>query len=116
MDGGEARAGSPRLSRLRRAEHLHRGGLLEEGQSPRRHCRRRSGSRGRRGGPLMAADNYEGAIPLGSNIASADIPLPAVRDYEQVDREIAGTLAPSFGWFGALGVAVLLFLWGAGVW
>jgi molybdopterin-containing oxidoreductase family membrane subunit len=64
----------------------------------------------------MAADNYEGAIPLGSNIASADIPLPAVRDYEQVDREIAGTLAPSFGWFGALGVAVLLFLWGAGVW
>jgi Ni/Fe-hydrogenase subunit HybB-like protein len=64
----------------------------------------------------MAPDNYEGAIPLGSNIASADIPLPAVRDYEQVDREIAGTLAPTFGWFGALGVAVLLFLWGAGVW
>ncbi len=54
--------------------------------------------------------------PLRPNIASADVQLPAVRDYEQVDREISGTLKPSAGWFAALGLAVALFLWGAGTW
>ena len=27
--------------------------------------------------------------------------FPAVRDYEQVDREIIGTLRPTLGWFVA---------------
>src|SRR5256886_741716 len=50
------------------------------------------------------------------NIATADVRLPAVRSYEQVDREIAGTLHPSLGWFALLGVAVLCFLIGASTW
>ena len=50
------------------------------------------------------------------NVASANVQLPGVRDYEQVDNEIAGSLAPSAGWFGALGLAIVLFLWGAGAW
>ena len=41
------------------------------------------------------------------NIASANVQLPAVADYEQVDREILGTLKPTFAWLAALGVAVL---------
>ncbi|HEX8851139.1 MAG TPA: NrfD/PsrC family molybdoenzyme membrane anchor subunit, partial [Gemmatimonadaceae bacterium] len=68
----------------------------------------------------MAMRNYDDVVVDGAlrrpNVASADIQLPAVRDYEQVDREIASTLSPTFGWFGALGVAILLFLWGAGTW
>ena len=54
--------------------------------------------------------------PVRPNIASANIPLPGVRDYEQVDREISATLSPTLGWFILLGVAILLFLWGAGTW
>src|SRR5919112_66430 len=50
--------------------------------------------------------------PRRPNIASADIQLPSVRDYEQVDHAIAGTLRPTLGWFALLGIAVLLFLWG----
>jgi molybdopterin-containing oxidoreductase family membrane subunit len=50
------------------------------------------------------------------NVAEANLQLPGVRDYEQVDNEIVGTLRPTAGWFGALGVAILLFLWGAGAW
>ena len=50
------------------------------------------------------------------NVASANVQLPGVRDYEQVDNEIAATLTPSGGWFAALGVSILLFLWGAGTW
>ena len=38
------------------------------------------------------------------NVPSAAVRFPAVRDYEQVDREIAGTLRPTLGWFAALGV------------
>ena len=38
--------------------------------------------------------------------------LPAVRDYEQVDREIIGTLRPTLGWFAALGIAILCLLIG----
>ncbi|HEX4932806.1 MAG TPA: hydrogenase, partial [Gemmatimonadaceae bacterium] len=56
------------------------------------------------------------AEPLRPNIASADVQLPGVRDYEQVDNEIAATLKPTAGWFGALGVAILLFLVGAAAW
>src|SRR3712207_907943 len=51
-----------------------------------------------------------------SNVASANVQLPAVADYEQVDNEIIGTLSPSPGWFAALGVAILLMLWGAAMW
>src|SRR5687768_8715346 len=53
--------------------------------------------------------------PLGSNIASANIQLPAVGSYEQVDREIAGTLRPTYGWFALVGGSVWLSLWGVSV-
>ena len=47
------------------------------------------------------------------NIPTAAVRFPAVRDYEQVDREIAGTLRPTLGWFAALGIAILCLLIGA---
>ena len=54
--------------------------------------------------------------PSRPNVASANVQLPGVRDYEQVDTEIAATLKPTAGWFGALGLAIAMFLWGAGAW
>src|SRR2546423_2416102 len=45
--------------------------------------------------------------PRRPNIATAAVSLPAVRDFEQVDREIIGTLRPTLPWFIGLGVAVL---------
>ena len=51
--------------------------------------------------------------PRRPNIASADVQLPGVTDYEQVDNEIIATLSPTKGWFGALAVAIALFLMGA---
>ena len=54
--------------------------------------------------------------PRRPNIATADVQLPAVRDYEQVDREIIATLNPTFGWFAALGTAILCLLIGALCW
>ncbi|HEY4215690.1 MAG TPA: NrfD/PsrC family molybdoenzyme membrane anchor subunit [Gemmatimonadaceae bacterium] len=60
------------------------------------------------------------ATPLPSgqrpNIPSAAVRFPAVKSYEQVDAEIAGTLGPSLGWFAALGVAILCMLLGATAW
>ncbi|HPV77822.1 MAG TPA: polysulfide reductase NrfD, partial [Gemmatimonadaceae bacterium] len=56
------------------------------------------------------------AEPLRPNIASADVQLPGVRDYEQVDDDIIATLKPTKGWFAALGVAIALFLVGAAAW
>ena len=50
------------------------------------------------------------------NVASAGIQLPGVRDYEQVDNEIVGTLAPTKAWFGALAVAIACMLIGALMW
>ena len=50
------------------------------------------------------------------NIASADVQLPAVRDYEQVDNEITSTMHPTAGWFMALGAAILCMLIGASAW
>src|SRR5512133_1427642 len=50
------------------------------------------------------------------NVASANRQLPGVRDYEQVDNEVISTLRPTKAWFGALAVAVLCMLWGAGMW
>ena len=54
--------------------------------------------------------------PRRPNIATADVQLPAVRDYEQVDREIIGTLQPTLGWFALLGAAILALLIGIGSW
>jgi Ni/Fe-hydrogenase subunit HybB-like protein len=57
-----------------------------------------------------------GEILRRPNIASADIQMPAVRSYEQVDEEIAATLRPTVGWFALLGIAIALFLVGAATW
>jgi Ni/Fe-hydrogenase subunit HybB-like protein len=61
------------------------------------------------------AGPYEGERRPG-NIPSANVQLPAVRSYEQVDREITRTLAPSLGWFAGLLLAIAFFLWGTGTW
>jgi Ni/Fe-hydrogenase subunit HybB-like protein len=50
------------------------------------------------------------------NIASADVQLPAVRDYEQVDREITATLSPTAAWYLGLAVAVFFLLTGIAAW
>ena len=50
------------------------------------------------------------------NIASADVKLPSVKTYEQVDQEIIATLRPTLGWFALLGVAILCMLIGASTW
>ena len=50
------------------------------------------------------------------NIPSAAKRFPAIHNYEQVDREIAGTLTPSLGWFAALSVAILCLILGASTW
>jgi molybdopterin-containing oxidoreductase family membrane subunit len=50
------------------------------------------------------------------NIATADVQLPGVRDYEQVDNEIISTMRPTAGWFAALGAAILCMLIGASAW
>ena len=57
--------------------------------------------------------NSEGHRP---KIASAAVRFPAVRTYEQVDDEIAGTLRPTLGWFAALGLAILCLLIGISAW
>src|SRR4029079_12213984 len=50
------------------------------------------------------------------SIRSAAVRFPAIKDYEQVDREVAGTLRPTLGWFAALGLAILCMLHGAHTW
>src|SRR4026208_96057 len=55
-------------------------------------------------------------LPQRPNIPSAGNRLPGVKDYEQVDREIIGTLRPTLGWFAALGTAVLCLLIGVSAW
>src|SRR5947208_16162154 len=60
-----------------------------------------------------AAPYRDGERP---NIHSAAVRFPAIKEYEQVDRAIAGTLGPSLGWFAALGIAVLCMLIGATTW
>jgi molybdopterin-containing oxidoreductase family membrane subunit len=54
--------------------------------------------------------------PMRPNLPSADIQLPAVKDFEQVDNEIAATLGPSKGWFLGLAASVAAMLVGAGAW
>src|SRR4051794_3096278 len=89
LDGDAAGQGFASLSRLRGIEHLYGGSLPEESDA--------SGSRRRSHltmatitQPIPARDE-----PRHPNIATADVQLPAVRDYEQVDREIVGTLHPT---------------------
>jgi molybdopterin-containing oxidoreductase family membrane subunit len=55
-------------------------------------------------------------VPQRANVASANIQLPGVESYEQVDRDISGTLQPTAGWFGLLAISIAFFLWGAGTW
>ena len=50
------------------------------------------------------------------NVASAAVRFPAVKDYEQIDREISGTLRPSLGWFALLATAILCLLIGISTW
>ena len=50
------------------------------------------------------------------NIPSAAVRLPAVKTYEQIDDEIAGTLRPTLGWFALLAMAMLCMLAGAATW
>ena len=58
----------------------------------------------------------EGDVAQRPNVPSAGNRLPGVRDYQQVDREIIGTLRPTLGWFAALGAAVLCLLIGISAW
>ncbi len=50
------------------------------------------------------------------NIAKAGLQLPAVKDYEQVDREIIATLRPTKGWFVALLIAITCLIIGGLAW
>ncbi len=63
----------------------------------------------------VASPYPQGSEPR-PNIPSAAVRLPAVVDYEQVDREIIGTLRPTLGWFAALGTAILCLLIGISAW
>ena len=63
--------------------------------------------------PSKSVASYNTELP---NVPSAAVRFPAIRSYEQVDREIAGTLRPTLGWFAALGTAVLCMLIGALAW
>ena len=51
-----------------------------------------------------------------SNIASADVQLPAVRSYEQVNDEIGATLRPTVAWFIGLAIAITFLLIGITTW
>jgi molybdopterin-containing oxidoreductase family membrane subunit len=53
---------------------------------------------------------------LPPNVARAGVRLPAVRNYEQVDREVLGPLHPTLAWFGALSVAVACLAIGIAAW
>ncbi len=50
------------------------------------------------------------------NIASANIQLPAVRSYEQVNDEIIATLRPTKAWFAGLTIAIVCMLIGVTAW
>src|SRR5919107_2759411 len=54
--------------------------------------------------------------PRRPNIATANVQVPAVRDYEQVDNEITATLHPMAAWFAGLSVAIVCMLIGASAW
>jgi len=50
------------------------------------------------------------------NIAAAGLQLPAVKDYEQVNRELLATLRPTKGWFVALFAAIACLALGITAW
>jgi len=54
--------------------------------------------------------------PRRPNIASANVQLPAVTTYEQVDDEIIATLRPTKAWFAALFTAVICLMIGISAW
>ena len=54
--------------------------------------------------------------PMRPNIPSADVQLPAIKTFEQVDEEIYGVLTPTKGWFLLLGAAITCLLIGASAW
>jgi Ni/Fe-hydrogenase subunit HybB-like protein len=54
--------------------------------------------------------------PRRPNIASANVQLPAVQSYEQVDDEIAATLRPTKAWFVMLMIAMLCLAGGISAW
>ncbi len=56
------------------------------------------------------------AEELRPNVASADVHFPAIKTYEQVDKEIINVLRPSLGWFMLLSIAILCMLIGAATW
>ena len=58
----------------------------------------------------------EPAGPMRPHSASADIQLPAIKDFEQVDREIYDTLKPTKAWFLGLMVAVGCLAIGIAAW
>ena len=64
----------------------------------------------------MAKPVREGTEPRRPNIATADVQHPAVKDYEQVDREITATLHPTAAWFIGLATAIVFLLIGIGAW
>src|SRR4051812_20191181 len=110
LDGDAAGKGCASLPCLRGIEHIHSGGLPEESDAPgsgrRSHLTMATITQ-----PIPARDE-----PRRPNIATADVQLPAVRDYEQVDREIVGTLHPTVAWFIGLGVAIFFLLIGIASW
>ncbi len=61
----------------------------------------------------MATIAYE---PKRPNIATANVQLPAVRDYEQVDDEITASLRPTKAWFAALLLAITCLAIGVSAW
>jgi len=61
----------------------------------------------------MATIAYE---PKRTNIATANVQLPAVRDYEQVNDEIIATLRPTKAWFALLLVAMGCLAIGISAW
>ena len=50
------------------------------------------------------------------NVASADVHFPAIKTFEQIDREIIATMRPTLGWFVLLAMAILAMLIGAATW
>ena len=54
--------------------------------------------------------------PRRPNIAWAGVQLPAVKDYEQVDRDIMATLRPTKAWFILLATAIACLGIGAACW
>src|SRR5512146_2239436 len=55
-------------------------------------------------------------VDLGPNLPAANIQLPAVANYQQVNDDIISTLRPTKAWFAGLSIAILCLLIGASAW